>query len=33
MSPQELRSFQEGKFLTWATSMTDSPMRFGGAPI
>ena len=23
MSPQELRSFHEGKFLTWATSMTD----------
>jgi Amidohydrolase family len=23
MSPQELRSFQEGKLLTWATSMTD----------
>jgi len=23
MSPQELRSFREGKLLTWATSMTD----------
>jgi len=23
MSPQELRSFQEGKFLTWATALTD----------
>ena len=24
MSPQELRAFQEGKLLTWATSLTDS---------